>query len=152
MNNNDLFRRLRYAFNFSDDEVMECFKLAGYEATRAEISDWLKKEEDPAFQDLRDKQFAKFLNGMIVKNRGPREDKPIVNESSLSNNNVLRKLMVALNLRDVDVLEILALEEMEISKHELSAFFRNPSQAQYRPCKDQVLRNFVYGLQKRYRS
>jgi len=37
--------------------------------------------------------------------------------------------------------------DMHISKHELSAIFRKPGQKQYRECKDQFLRNFLYGLQ-----
>ncbi len=37
-----------------------------------------------------------------------------------------------------------------LSPHELSAFFRNPAQPQYRLCKDQVLRNFLKGLQLRF--
>jgi uncharacterized protein YehS (DUF1456 family) len=42
--------------------------------------------------------------------------------------------------------------DMRISKHELSAFFRNPNQSQYRPCQDQILRNFLHGLQLKYRD
>jgi uncharacterized protein YehS (DUF1456 family) len=43
------------------------------------------------------------------------------------------------------------LRGFRLSKHELSAFFRNPTQPQYRECKDQVLRNFLMGLQMKYR-
>jgi uncharacterized protein YehS (DUF1456 family) len=44
----------------------------------------------------------------------------------------------------------LKLADVRISKHELSAFFRNPNQQQYRECKDQILRNFLHGMQLRY--
>jgi len=57
-----------------------------------------------------------------------------------------------LNLREEGMLEIFALRDFRLSKHELSAFFRNPTQAQYRECKDQVLRNFLMGLQEKYRG
>jgi uncharacterized protein YehS (DUF1456 family) len=63
---------------------------------------------------------------------------------------VFRKLKIALDLKAEDILEILDLSDMHISKHELSAFFRNPDQDQYRPCKDQILRNFLHGMQMRY--
>ncbi len=47
MTNNDVLRRLRYTFNFNDDKMIAIFALGGLEVTRAEISDWLKKEDDP---------------------------------------------------------------------------------------------------------
>ena len=64
---------------------------------------------------------------------------------------IFRKLKIALNLKDEDILEILKLVDLRIGKHELSAFFRNPSQSQYRPCQDQFLRNFLHGMQLKYR-
>ena len=62
------------------------------------------------------------------------------------------KLKIALNLKSEDVLEILQLAEFQLSKHELSAFFRKPGHKHYRDCKDQVLRNFLKGLQMKYRN
>ena len=53
-------------------------------------------------------------------------------------------------MRDDDILAILKLADMRVGKHELSAFFRNPLQSQYRPCKDQILRNFIHGMQIKY--
>jgi uncharacterized protein YehS (DUF1456 family) len=150
MNNNDILRRIRYAFNISDDGMIEIFALADLEVTRAEVSVWLKKEDDPACQPIYDKQLAIFLNGFINKKRGKKEGEQPKPEKSLNNNIVFRKLKIALNLKDDDILEILDLVDMHISKHELSAFFRSPEQSQYRPCKDQILRNFIYGLQKKY--
>lgn len=151
MNNNDTLRSLRYTFDFSDDQMMSLFELGGRTATRAEVSDWLKKDDDPAFKPIYDKDLAQFLNGWIVKRRGKKDDSPPVIEKSLSNNGVLRKIRIALSLQDEDMLEILSKAGQHIGKHELSAFFRNPSQSQYRPCKDQVLRNFLRGLRLNHR-
>ena len=151
MNNNDIMRRIRYTFDLSDSEMIEMFRLAGQEATRAQISDWMKKEEDEAFQNLYDPQLAIFLNGFIIVKRGKKDGELPKPEKRMNNNNVFRKLKIALNLKDEDILEILLLADLRISKHELSAFFRNPNQDQYRLCKDQILRNFLMGLQKKYR-
>ncbi|WP_347157105.1 DUF1456 family protein [Pontibacter chitinilyticus] len=152
MNNNDVLRRLRYTFDLSDSQMMDMFASAGRPATRAEISDWLKKDEDPAFQEMEDEQLALFLNGLINEMRGKKEGPQPEPEKKLSNNAILRKLKIALNLKDEDMLELLDLADMHISKHELSAFFRKPSQPQYRPCKDQILRNFLHGMQLKYRD
>lgn len=152
MNNNDILRRIRYTFDLGDQAMMDIFRLASSEVTRAQVSDWLKKEEDPAFVGMTDIELAVFLNGMIIYKRGKKEGLQPRPEKRLNNNIILRKLKIALELKDEDILEILEMADRKISKHELSAFFRSPSQNQYRPCKDQVLRNFLHGLQLKYRQ
>ena len=61
------------------------------------------------------------------------------------------KLKIALNLKAEDVLEIMYLSDWRMSKHELSAFFRKPGHKHYRDCKNQILRNFLKGVQLKYR-
>ncbi|MBL0342696.1 MAG: DUF1456 family protein [Bacteroidetes bacterium] len=64
----------------------------------------------------------------------------------MSNNDILKKLRVALELRDADIIHILSLEDFKISKTELSAFFRTEDHPNYKPCGDQILRKFLNGL------
>lgn len=151
MSNNDILRNLRYTFDFSDSQMIELFAFGGLTVNRPEVSNWLKREDNPDFQAIYDKDLAAFLNGLIILKRGKKDNQTPVSEKSLSNNLILRKLKIALSLTDEDMLEILSFKNFRLSKHELSAFFRNPSQHQYRPCKDQVLRNFLQGLQLKYR-
>lgn len=150
MNNNDILRRVRYTFDFSDSKMIELFGLAGREVTRAQVSDWLKKEEDPEVKELDDEHLAVFLNGLINDRRGKKEGPQPEPEKRLNNNIIFRKLKIALDLKDEDILHILELVNFRLGRHELSAFFRNPSQSQYRDCKDQVLRNFLHGMQLKY--
>jgi len=65
---------------------------------------------------------------------------------ALTNNDVLKKIRVALKLRDNDIVEILKLVDFRISKSELNAFFRKEDHPKYMECKDQILRNFLNGL------
>lgn len=150
MINNDILRKIRYTFEFGDSKMIEIFGSAGLSVTRAQISDWLKKEDDPAYQIISDFQLASFLNGLIIEKRGKKEGPQPIPENKLNNNIILRKLKIAMNLKDDDVLNILELASVKFSKHELSAFFRKPDQSQYRECKDQFLRNFLRGMQLRY--
>ena len=152
MNNNDIIRRIRYTFDLSDSKMIGIFGLANHEVTRAQISDWLKKDDDPDYKEIHDNMLAIFLNGFIIEKRGKTEADQPKPEKRLNNNIIFRKLKIALNLKDNEILEILELVDMGISKHELSAFFRKPEQNQYRPCKDQILRNFLHGLQIKYHS
>lgn len=64
----------------------------------------------------------------------------------MTNNDILKKLRVALKLRDEDIIHILHLTEFEISKSELSALFRTEDHPNYKECGDQLLRNFLNGL------
>lgn len=151
MNNNDILRSLRYTFDFGDDQMIQLFKDGGRQTDRTEISNWLKKDEDPDFLPIYDVDLAAFLNGLIIKNRGRRDGEEPRPEKRLNNNMIFRKLRIALELRDEDILHILDDADFRFSKHELSAIFRKPTQSQYRDCKDQVLRYFLRGLQMKFR-
>ncbi|MBN4050111.1 DUF1456 family protein [Nitrospira defluvii] len=152
MLNNDILRRIRYTFDFDDATMIRIFALADRQVTRAQISDWLKKEDDPAYAPCNDTWFAVFLNGFIHHKRGKKEGPQPTAEKRLNNNLIFLKLKIALNLQADDVLQMMALVDFRLSKHELSAFFRRPGHKHYRECKDQILRNFLLGLQLKYRG
>ena len=152
MTNNDILRRIRYIFDFNDSKMIALFGLADHQVTREQISDWLKKEDDPAYVNCSDMQLAIFLNGFINDKRGKKEGPQPKPEKKLTNNIIFRKIKIALNLKDEEILEILELTGLSISKHELSAFFRRADHKHYRDCKDQVLRNLIKGLQVKYRN
>ncbi|RKZ71278.1 MAG: DUF1456 domain-containing protein [Gammaproteobacteria bacterium] len=152
MNNNDILRRIRYVFDFGDSKMIAIFGKADHEVTRGQVSDWLKKDDDPAYQECSDTELASFLNGLINDKRGKKEGAQPKPEARLNNNIIFMKLKIALNLKAEDVLELLELAEFRLSKHELSAFFRKPGHKHYRECKDQILRNFLQGMQLKYRG
>ncbi|MEJ6505475.1 MAG: DUF1456 family protein [Crocinitomicaceae bacterium] len=64
----------------------------------------------------------------------------------LTNNDILKKLRVALKMRDDDIIKVLDLVNFKISKSELSALFRSEDHPNYMVCQDQLLRNFLNGL------
>ena len=152
MTNNDILRRIRYIFDFSDSKMIAIFGLAEHQVTRGQISDWLKKDDDSAYQKCSDTQLAIFLNGLINDKRGKKEGPQPAPEQRLTNNIIFRKLKIALNLKAEDTLEIMTLADLRISKHELSAFFRKPEHKHYLECKDQILRKFLKGVQLKYRA
>jgi uncharacterized protein YehS (DUF1456 family) len=94
-----------------------------------------------------------FLDGLIVQRRGRRESaeapKP---DASLNNNAILKKLRIALDLKEEDMLTLMKLAGVTISKSELSALFRNKGHKHYKECGDQFLRNFLQGLTIRHRK
>jgi uncharacterized protein YehS (DUF1456 family) len=151
MTTNDTLRSLRYTFNLGDTDMINLFTLAEYPVSREQVSQWLKKDDDPDFQPLKDIELATFLNGFIFKKRGKKEGPTPEPEKRITNNIVLKKLKIALNLKSDDVKDILQLVDFPISDPELSAFFRKPDHKNYRACQDQILRCFLKGLQLRFR-
>lgn len=151
MNNNDIMRRLRYTFDLKDSAMVEIFAAADHPVTQEQIVNWLRKEDDSAYCAATDSELAIFLNGLINTRRGRREGEQPQPEKRLSNNMVFMKLKIALNMTSDDVLDTLRRVGFPLSKHELSAFFRKPDNKHYRECKDQILRNFLLGLQRRLR-
>jgi len=151
MTNNDILRRIRYIFDFNDTKMITIFGLADCEVTREQISDWLKKDDDPVYKPCSDTQLVIFLNGLINHKRGKRDGPQPAPEKKLNNNIIFRKLKIALNLKEEETLALLKLADLSISKHELSAFFRREDHKHYRACKDQILRNFMKGMQLKYR-
>ena len=151
MNNNDILKRLRYTLDFNDTQMVELFKSAPTPITRVEVSDWLKKEEDEDFKELTNLMLDVFLNGLIALKRGKKEGVEMVANENLSNNDILKKMKIALNLKSTDIIAILAIKDRKISETELSAFLRNENHNHFRPFQDQYLRNFFSGLQKTLR-
>ena len=152
MTNNDILRRIRYIFDLNNAKVVGIFAQADNEVTKEEVIGWLEKEDHPGYEKCNDRTLATFLNGFINERRGRREGDQPVPEKKLTNNMIFMKLKIALNLKTEDILEIMQLAEFKVSPHELSAFFRKPDNKHYRACKDQILRNFLMGVQIKYRG
>jgi uncharacterized protein YehS (DUF1456 family) len=148
--NNDVLRRLRYTFNFNDQKMIALFDLAKLTVSREQISNWLKKEDDPQVVNCSDVQLATFLNGLIIDKRGKRDGEQPQPEKRMNNNLVLNKLKIALALRAEEVIEMMATSGIRMTKPELSAFFRKPEHKHYRECKDQFLRNFIQAIDVKY--
>ena len=148
MDNNDILRRLRFTLDLSDDAMIDTYKKGGEEVSRAEISDWLKKEEHENFDAVIDENLAVFLNGLIVNYRGKKDGQTPIAEVVLNNNIILRKLKIAFNFKSDEIVYLMKLGGQKVSESELTSFFRNPKHAKYMHCNDQYLRAFLNGFQK----
>jgi len=155
MTNNDILRQLRYALNINDSTMIEIFKLADHEIEQFSVSGLLKKEDEEGFALCGDDVLRYFLDGLILHKRGRKEmrlGETRKSDSRLTNNAILKKLRIALELKEDDMLGILKLANVDISKSELTALFRKEGHKNYKECGDQFLRNFLKGLSIRYRT
>jgi uncharacterized protein YehS (DUF1456 family) len=149
---NDVLKRLRYIFDYGDADMVAVFAAADQAVTEEQVRHWLIDEDNPLFAKLHDRELATFLNGLINHKRGKKPGPAPVPENRLTNNLIVTKLKIALNLRGEDMIRILALADFKLSNHELSAFFRKPGHKHFRKMNDQVMRNFLQGLQLEFRQ
>jgi Uncharacterized protein conserved in bacteria len=158
MDSNDVLKRLRYALNIPDPKIAEMFASVGHEIGKAEIEGIFRTEEEPGYLRCSDAVMEKFLEALILSRRGRREEgaeaaaqqpRP---KSRLTNNDILRRIRIALELKDEDIIAIMRLSGSEVSKSELGALFRKSGHPNYRPCGDQFLRLFLAGLTAKYRG
>jgi uncharacterized protein YehS (DUF1456 family) len=149
LTNNDTFRRLRYALDLRDSEVEEIFALSGKALERPLIIGLLKKETDPEYIECADSVLSSFLDGLIIKRRGKKDNNaPVmqVQPQPFTNNIILKKIRIALELREDDMIAVLKQAGFNISRPEMSALFRQKDHKHYKECGDQFLRNFLAGL------
>lgn len=148
MNNNDVLRTLRYALELDNHSLLAIFSLRQVSLSARELAAMLKGDEEEGFVPLSDELLGKLLDGLIVRERGVREDAPDEprRAAELSNNRILRALRIALELKDTDVIAILGLAGVKVTKAEIGALFRREDHRNYQPCGDQFLRNFLRGL------
>ncbi len=144
MHNNDILRSLRFLLKINNAKIAELCKLSGHSIAVEEIECFSKDETDSRYLQCSNKTMAHFLDGMIIWKRGKDESRPpIPLDTSISNNSVLKKLRVAFQLKEEDLIAIMNESGLPFGKSEISAFLRKKDHRNYRDCGDQVLRNFL---------
>ncbi|QSX33049.1 DUF1456 family protein [Shewanella avicenniae] len=153
MTNNDILRRLRYALNLHDSKMIRMFARVHREMEQEQLLALMMKEDEKDYRPCDNRTLCQFLDALIIEKRGLKPGAGIPQPSNdLNNNIILKKLRIALQYKEEDFIELLALADFRLSKSELSAFFRNPDQKNYRYCGDQVMRYFLKGLSTKLRG
>jgi len=144
MTNNDILRRLRYALNYNNMDVVKVMAHVGKEVKTAEVGLWIQAEDAV---ELTDRDLCQFLDGLIIEKRGLQPGGSVPEpQEKISNNEILKKLRIALSLRDEGMIAVFKKAEFVVTKSELGSFFRKEGQRNYAICTEQVLRKFIHGL------
>ncbi|MCG6202783.1 DUF1456 family protein [Psychromonas antarctica] len=152
---NDVLRRVRYALQLNDKKMLEIFASVDNAIDESYLRSIMAKEGEENFIFCTDSLLSLFLDGLINEKRGKKEgSSPIVlpENTVMLNNDILRKLRIALNFKEDDMLDVLESAEFPVSKSELSALFRKKDHRNFKVCGDQLLRNFLNGITKRFRG
>lgn len=153
MTNNEIMISVRYALHLKNAEVVNMIKSVGVQTKVYDVVNLLKNEDDEGFVICQAELLHAFLDGLILKRRGARGDAPAKKFSTafINNNIIFRKLRIAFELKDTDIVLILKSVDFTITKGELGAFFRNCNHKKFVKCGDQILRYFLKGLSIKYR-
>ena len=149
MANNEILRSIRDALELDAATMIQIFKEAGREVGLSAIDAFLKTEDEDGYIPCSNPIMGFFLDGLIIHNRGKQAGSPAPAEkplAELSNNAILKKLRIALDLKEDDLAGIFKLAGTVITKHELTALFRKPGHKHYKECTDQLLRAFIKGV------
>ena len=149
MNNNELLRSLRDALALDEAAMITIFKEAGREFGPSAVSAFMKTEQEDNYIPCSNPVMAFFLDGLIVNNRGRQEggsSEPAKPVAELSNNTILKKLRIALDLKEEDTVGVFTLGGVPMTKHEITALFRKEGHKHYKECDDKLMRSFIKGI------
>ena len=145
MQNNELLSSICSALDLSEEDLSALLALCNDQAG-------LQKESEPQASLLKEcsnGQLRCVLEGLILAERGPRSDgsAPNINSDALTNNDVLKKLRIALNLQQENMLLIFEEGGATLTDSELGALFRKEGNKHFRACSDELLLQFLGGFQ-----
>lgn len=151
MKTNDILYKIKKALNLSQEEMLEAYKLASFKMNAPHLDALLKRRQDEGFKLCTYEELGFFLDGLVILKRGPSSKKPNDAEAvELTNNLILKKLRIALELKEAQTEIIFSLGEAELSKQQLSSLFRKEDHKNFKVCSDELLMAFLDGLDEFY--
>jgi uncharacterized protein YehS (DUF1456 family) len=149
MANNDILRSIRDALTIDDATMIHIFKQSGRDIGLSTITALTASEDDENYIPCSDPILGFFLDGLIIHKRGRQDESPVPAAqpaTRLTRNAIVKKLRIALDLKEDDLVSILKAARIEISKNDLSALFRKEGNKHYKECSDRIFRGFLEGL------
>ena len=148
---NDILFKIKTALSLDEEMIIKAYTLVEYEMTRDRLSNILKKHQDKGYEEASYEELGLFLDGLVLLKRGesltPKSEEEIV---ELTNNLILKKLRVALELKEAELIILFALAEVTITKRQIGSLFRKEGGKNFKPCSDELLLSFLEGLDEFY--
>ena len=150
---NEILYRIQKALNLTLKEIVEAYKLEEYEMEEKHLESLLARRQEKDFMLCSYEELGVFLDGLVTLKRGPSpkktDDDKVV---ELTNNLILKKLRIALELKEAETEIIFGLAEVELSKQQLASLFRKEGHKNFKECSDKLLMAFLDGLDEFYYS
>jgi uncharacterized protein YehS (DUF1456 family) len=156
MNNNDILIRLRYAFDISDKNMREIFKLGGVDMNKTayQLVMTKQKKDENRGRAVSRHDLEAFFNGFIISQRGQRQDENghvlppdfrMLRDGDI-NNVAIKKIKTAMAYKNEDLLGFMKAAGFKMSKNELTDILRGPQHPKYKVAGDQFLRKLLLGI------
>jgi len=149
---NEILYRIQKALNLTEEEMLEAYKLESYDISAPYLATLLKRRQEKDFQLCSYEELGVFLDGLVTLKRGPSPKKDTPNEESveLTNNLILKKLRIAMELKEAETEIIFGLADVALTKQELKSLFRKESHKNFKKCSAELLMAFLEGLDEFY--
>jgi len=151
MNTNETIGKIIEALKLDRASIIEIYQLARYPIELDHIDRWSLPSDNSEFISCSYEELGNFLDGLVILKRGPNPNSSKGDEAiSLTNNLILKKLRIALNLREPEIEIIFSLGEATLTKQQLSSLFRKESNKNFKECPDELLVAFLDGMSEFY--
>jgi len=148
---NDILYKIKKALNLNREEMIKAYDLAEYKMSKEHLDALLKRRYDQGFQLCSYEELGIFLDGLVILRRGPSPKRANDDEAvPLTNNLILKKLRIALELKEPETEIIFGLGDLTLSKQELKSLFRKEGHKNFKACSDELLMAFLEGLDEFY--
>jgi len=155
LDKNEVLYHIQKALNLSIEDMIEAYKLESFDITKSQLEALLTKRQDKSFKICSFEELGVFLDGLVILKRGPSPQKPTDKNASdevvaLTNNLILKKLRIALELKEAETEIIFGLGDAELTKQALKSLFRKEGHKNFKECSDELLMAFLEGLDEFY--
>jgi len=148
---NDILYKISKALHLTPEEILKIYTLENHTMSKEHLEALLKKRVDKGFEACSDEELGLFLDGLVTFKRGASPKRPNDDEAvPLTNNLILKKLRIALELKEPETEIIFGLGDVTLSKQALKSLFRKESHKNFKPCPDALLMAFLEGLDEFY--
>ncbi|MEA2047318.1 MAG: DUF1456 family protein [Campylobacterota bacterium] len=147
---NEVLYRIQKTLNLSIEDMLEIYRLEAYPMEESYLTSLLKRRQDKAFMLCSYEDLGVFLDGLVTLKRGPSPQKKRDEAVELSNNLILKKLRIALELKEAETEIIFGLADVELTKQQLSSLFRKEGHKNFKTCSNELLLAFLEGLDEFY--
>ena len=148
---NDILYKIKKALSLENSQLIEAYKLADYEMKEERLEAILKRRLDKGYEEATYEELGIFLDGLVLLKRGPSDKVTDENEAvALTNNLILKKIRVAMELKEPELVILFALAEVELTKRQIGSLFRKEGGKNFKACSDELLEAFLEGLDEFY--
>ncbi|SFV61048.1 hypothetical protein MNB_SV-9-626 [hydrothermal vent metagenome] len=147
---NEILYKITTALDLDNEKIIKIYSIGNYNMLPLHLENLLKKSQDDGFEICNYEELGTFIDALIIFKRGKSSKKRDDEVIELTNNLILKKLRIALELKESEIEIIFGLADIELTKQQLSSLFRNENNKNFKLCSDELLISFLDGLNEFY--